>query len=127
MTIRSVYKTDKLKKLTERLPKFRFNLVLFGFSFQFLKTENILFGFDGMFECTESAKTEPNHIIIYNINFMNIWVSHTYLTFSFFFFQKTVGPFFFFFFSYDSAFSLFDRIIQPFQCFHFIIRLSNYN
>ena len=81
MTIRGVHKTDKLKKLTKRLPKFRFSLVPFGFSFQFLKIENIQFGFDGMFECTESAKTEPNHIIIYNINFMNIWVSYTYLTF----------------------------------------------
>ena len=126
MTIRGGHKTDKLKKLIERLPKFRFGLVPFGFSFQFLKTENILFGFDGMFECTESAKTEPNHIIIYNINFMNIWVSHTYLTFSFFFFKRPLGLSFSFF-SYDSAFSLFDRIIQPFQCFHFIIRLSNYN
>ena len=62
-----MHKTDKLKKLTKRLPKFRFSLVPFGFSFQFLKTENIQFGFDGMFECTKSAKIEPNHIIIYFI------------------------------------------------------------
>ena len=64
-------------------------------------------------------QTELNHIIIYfiyNINFINIWASYTYLGFSFC--LKTFRPFFF---KYDPAFTF-----HVFN-FHFIIRLTIYN
>ena len=103
-----------LSKLTKLLPNFQFDFGSIWFSFDFLKPKIFGLVFDGRLECTE-----PNHIIIYflyNINFINIWVSYTYLGFSFY--LKTFGPFFF---KYDMAltFHIFN--------FYFIIILSNYN
>ena len=90
---RGVQKTNESNKPAEpdqTVAKFS---VRFSFGFESLKPKIFSSVFYLGFECTEP--TEPNHIIIYfiyNINFINIWASYTYLGFSFC--LKTFGPFF---------------------------------